>query len=160
MCCDRLVSSQLMAQVNDAQLCAWYLYFCSVSQKDERRGEKCKFGLQGDIQHGNWNVAGKFEQILLRGGVSYQPAKTKVKLTLGYAHITTGGFGESDTKNAESRPYQAALIPHRVWSQVFLTHQRFMEATPLRTRFWYAVFMNIPLNNKKSSRRCLLSLIL
>ena len=88
------------------------MYFWPMSQEGEQRGEKGKFGLKGDIQHRTWNVAGDLEQLLLRVGVSYQPTKTKVKFTLGYAHITTGNFGESDKINVESRPYQAALITH------------------------------------------------
>ena len=137
------------AQVNDDQLGAWYMYFWSVSQKkDNNQG---KWGLQGDIQHRNWNVAGDLEQLMLRGGVTYQPANMKGKFTLGYAHITTGDFGDSSDTKEENRVYQEALIPHKVGSRVFLTHryryeQRFTDADKTRTRFRYALFMNIPFN--------------
>ena len=143
------LAPQSFAQVNDGQLGGWYMYFWSVSQKNNK--DQGKFVLQGDIQNRNWNVAGDLEQLLLRGGVTYQPSHMKGKFTLGYAHITTGQFGESTDTIEENRIYQEALIPHKVGSRVFLTHryryeQRFTDAEKVRTRFRYALFMNIVLN--------------
>lgn len=146
-----LIASLSQAQVNDDQLGGWYMYFWSLSQERAQDEAEGTFGLQGDIQHRNWNVIGDLEQLLLRGGLTYQPAHIGAKLTLGYAHITTGDFGESDQTSAESRIYQEALIPHRVASRLLFTHryrfeQRLTDAPSLRTRFRYALFMNVPLN--------------
>lgn len=145
------------AQVDDDQLGGWYMYFWSMSQQKDK--DKGRFGLQGDIQYRNWNIAGDLEQLLLRGGLTYQPGKTKSKFTLGYAHITTGEFGDGTNTVTENRIYQEALIPHKVGS-VFLTHryryeQRFTDADQVRTRFRYALFMNIPLNQKNLKKGAL-----
>lgn len=139
------------AQVNDDQMGGWYMYFWSLSETKAK--DQGKFGLQGDIQYRNWNVAGDLEQLLLRGGLTYQPGKTKSKFTLGYAHITTGEFGEGTETTTENRIYQEALVPHKVGTRVFLTHryryeQRLTDAEKTRTRFRYALFMNIPFNQK------------
>ena len=139
------------AQVDDEQLGGWYMYFWSLSQERESESEGGTFGLQGDLQYRNWNVAGDLEQLLLRGGFTYQPPQTKMKLILGYAHISTGEFGTSDQTTMENRIYQELLIPHQVAPRVFLTHryryeQRLTEAEELRTRFRYALFINISLN--------------
>ncbi len=137
-------------QVNDEQLGGWYMYFWSLSQ-DQTESDKGRFGLQGDIQYRNWNVAGDLEQLLLRGGVTYQPANMKAKFTLGYAHITTGEFGNASDTVSENRVYQEALIPHRLGSRIYLTHryryeQRQTTAEDIRTRFRYALFLNVPIN--------------
>ena len=149
------LSPHSFAQVNDDQLGGWYMYFWSVSQKkDKTDNDQSKWGLQGDIQYRNWNVAGDLEQLLLRGGVTYKPSSMKKgKFTLGYAHITTGEFGDGTDTVEENRIYQEGLIPHRVGTRVFLTHryryeQRFTDADKVRTRFRYALFMNIPFNRK------------
>lgn len=143
------VSRPSFAQVDDDQLGGWYMYFWSLAQKgDDDQG---KFGLQGDIQYRNWNVAGDLEQLMLRGGVTYQPARMKSKFTLGYANITKGDFGESDKTVQENRIYQEALVPQRLGTRVYLTHryryeQRLTDAEKVRTRFRYALFINVPLN--------------
>ena len=77
----------------------------------------------------------------------------KGKFTLGYAHISTGEFGDSTDTVSESRIYQEALLPHRVGVRFHLTHrfryeQRFVDTPNLRTRFRYALFLNVPLNRK------------
>ena len=122
---------------------------CSPSGAPKDQG---KLGLQGDIQYRNWNIAGDLEQLMLRAGATYQPAHMKAKFTLGYANITKGQFGEDSDTSRENRIYQEALIPHRVGtSRVYLTHryryeQRWTDAENLRTRFRYALFINIPFN--------------
>lgn len=135
------------SQVAEDDLGAWYMYFFTAEP------EKGKWGIQGDIQYRNWDLVGDLEQLLLRGGVSYRPDNYNTKLTLGYAHITSGAFGESDETSAESRIYQEATLPAHIGGRLFLTHrfrfeQRFVVDQDFRTRFRYALFITIPLNEK------------
>lgn len=139
------------SQIEEDQTGAWYMYFFNAQFKEG------PIGFQGDIQYRNWNVLGDLEQLLLRGGINFQPAGSSARFTLGYAHITTGAFGEDNATSMESRIYQEALLPHQPLSRVFLTHrfryeQRFVEGQDFRTRYRYALFMNIPLNRQEVSR--------
>ena len=134
------------SQVNDGQLGAWYMYFFNTSFKES------PWGLQGDIQYRNWNVAGDLEQLLLRGGVTYSPKNADILFTLGYGNITTGAFGSSSATTAESRIYQEALFPLKIGSRFYTNHrfryeQRFVENHDFRTRYRYNLFLNIPLNS-------------
>ena len=143
--------SSAFAEIDDDQLGGWYMYFWSVpGAENESQG---RFGLQGDIQYRNWNLIGDLEQLLIRGGVTYRPQKVKGKLTLGYANITTGEFGDATATTGEHRIYQEALLPHKVGNYLHLNHrfryeQRIVKTPDLRTRFRYALFLNIPLNGK------------
>lgn len=133
------------AQIDEDQLGAWYMYFWNTSLKDG------PWGFQGDVQHRNWNMMGDLEQLLLRGGLTYQPAHKQAKFTLGYAFIATGEFGDGTQTVQESRIYQEALVPQRVGQRFYLTHrfryeQRWVEGQDFRTRFRYNVFLNIPIN--------------
>ncbi|MFT5847249.1 MAG: hypothetical protein ACJARX_001302 [Psychroserpens sp.] len=133
------------AQVETGQTGAWYMYFFNHQFKDSQ------FGIQGDIQHRNWNTLGDLEQLLVRTGLTYTPKDTKVLLTLGYANITTGSFGDSDETSGENRIYQEALLPQKIGKRVFLTHrfryeQRFVENQDFRTRYRYNLFINVPFN--------------
>ena len=142
-----LFSSRLYSQVNDEALGAWYMYFWNTSF------EGGPWGLQGDAQYRNWNIAGDLEQLLLRGGLTYQPEKTRVKFTLGYAYIATGEYGQETNTVAENRIYQEVLLPQKAGDRFYLTHrfryeQRWVEGQDLRTRWRYNLFLNVPLNQK------------
>jgi hypothetical protein len=139
------------AQANDIdedQLGAWYMYFWSISLKESR------FGFQGDFQYRNWNLGGDLEQLLLRGGLTYIPEKTNVKFTLGYAFVLSGEFGEGSSTSGENRIYQEALLPQKVGGRVYINHrfrfeQRWVEGQDFRTRWRYALFINVALNRKE-----------
>ena len=140
-----LLPTHLSAQVDEDQLGAWYMYFWTTTIKEG------PVGFQGDVQYRNWNVLGDLEQLLLRGGLTYTPKGTRTKLTLGYAFIATGEFGDGTSTVQESRIYQEALIPQKIGERVFLTHryryeQRFVEGQDFRTRYRYNLFLNIPFN--------------
>lgn len=141
-----LFLTQLMqSQTPNNQLGAWYMYFYNHQFKESQ------WGIQGDVQYRNWNIAGDLEQLLLRSGVTYTPKNAEVKFTLGYAHITSGVSGSSNATSVESRIYQEALLPQKVGNRVYLNHrfryeQRFVEDQDFRTRFRYTLFANIPLN--------------
>lgn len=133
--------------VDEDQLGAWYMYFWNVDF------DESSFGLQGDVQYRNWNLLGDLEQLLLRGGITYRTKNSDAKFTLGYGNITTGEFGESSRTTSESRIYQEALLPQKIESRFYITHrfryeQRFVEDQDFRTRFRYALFLNIPLNER------------
>ncbi len=149
-----LYPNQSSAQVDDDQLGAWYMYFWNTTFKES------KFGLQGDVQYRNWNLLGDLEQLLLRGGLTYSPEGMNAKFTAGYAHITSGTFGESSNTSAESRIYQEALLPHKLSERILLTHrfryeQRWVETQDYRSRFRYNLFMNIPLNQPNLNRNAI-----
>lgn len=140
-------TSKSNAQVDGDKLGNWYMYFWDTSFKESG------FGMQGDIQYRNWNFIGDLEQLLLRAGFTYKPKNADIKFTLGYGHITTGAFGDSDDTTSESRIYQEALIPHKIGGRFYAKHrfryeQRFVEDQDFRTRYRYNLFLNVPLNKK------------
>ena len=65
-----LPAVMLSSQPEEDQLGAWYMYFWNTTI-----GES-SWGFQGDLQHRNWDLFGDLEQLLLRGGVTYQPKNT------------------------------------------------------------------------------------
>lgn len=141
-----LVSPQTVnAQIDEDELGAWYMYFFNTTIKES------EWGAQGDIQFRNWNLGGDLEQLLLRGGITFQPRESGIKFTLGYGNITTGAFGDDNSTVSESRIYQEALIPNKIGKRFYLTHryryeQRFVEGQDLRTRYRYNLFVNAALN--------------
>ncbi len=145
--CLALLGLPASAQVDASQTGAWYMYFFN------HQFENSRFGIQGDLQYRNWNVVGDLEQLLVRTGLTYTPKNTDVLLTLGYANITTGDFGDSSETSGEHRLYQEALLPQKIGSRFYFTHrfryeQRFVEDQDFRTRYRYNLFLNIPLNSK------------
>lgn len=142
------ITHKSSAQINENKLGAWYMLFFDAKLKDKQ------FGIQGDIQYRNWNIAGDLEQLLIRGGLTYRPKQANMKLTLGFANITTGEFGDGKNTSNENRFYQEALIPHKIGDRVYLNHrfryeQRFVANQDFRTRYRYNLFVNVPLNNTK-----------
>jgi len=135
----------LFGQMHHKKTGAWYMFFWDVPFQQAR------FGLQGDIQYRNWNYIGDLEQLLLRGGVYYQPQSADVRLSLGYAYIAMGTPGESSATTEEHRIYQEALLPQKVGTRLFAKHrfryeQRFVEGQSFRTRYRYALFLTLPIN--------------
>ncbi|WP_244906424.1 DUF2490 domain-containing protein [Jejuia pallidilutea] len=135
------------AQIDQSKTGSWYMYFFNTQFKNS------DFGIQGDLQHRNWNVLGDLEQLLVRTGVTYTPKNSGIMFTLGYANITTGTFGDSTASTNENRIYQEGLFSQKLGGRFFLTHrfryeQRFVENQDFRTRYRYNLFLNIPLNKK------------
>ncbi len=133
------------AQVDEDELGGWYMYFFNTTFNDG------PWGVQGDVQYRNWNVAGDLEQLLLRGGITYKPEDANIKFTLGYGNITTGTPGDDNSTTSESRIYQEALFPVRFGNRFHTNHrfryeQRFVEGQDFRTRYRYNLFLNVPLN--------------
>lgn len=150
-----LTSLSLCAQniPDEDQLGAWYMYFYNKSFGDSR------FGLQGDFQYRAWNAGGDMEQLLLRSGATYRP-EDNLLLTLGYANITTGVFGDSDATTGENRIYQEALLNQRVGKRFLLAHrfryeQRWVDNQDFRTRYRYNIFVNVLLNAENMGKNAL-----
>ena len=142
------------SQIDENELGAWYMYFFNTTFKDS------SWGVQGDVQYRNWNIAGDLEQLLLRGGVTYKPKNAKIKFTLGYANVTSGTYGSDPTTTGESRIYQEALFPVKIgrrflFDNRFRFEQRFVEGQDLRTRYRYNLFLNIPLNKIEMAKKTL-----
>lgn len=115
------------AQIDEEKVGNWYLYFFTADFKESQ------FGVQGDIQYRNWNLGGDLEQLLLRGAMSYRLLDKSAKFAFGYAHITSGAFGESNSTSSESRIYQEVTVPQEIINgRLHLNHrfryeQRFVE---------------------------------
>lgn len=139
-------------QIEEDQLGSWYMGFVNA------KFENSNFGVQGDYQLRQWNIAGDLEQLLLRTGATYSPKHSEALFTFGYASITSGTFGdEFDSTSHENRIYQEALLPQKVGKRVMLTHrfryeQRFVENQDFRTRYRYNLFANIPVNQTDLSK--------
>jgi len=149
-----IIPQKLIAQVNEDKLGTWYMYFFNTTFKES------SWGIQGDVQYRNWNIAGDLEQLLLRGGVTYQPKKADIKLTFGYGNITTGSYGADKSTSAESRIYQEALFPVKFGNRFHTSHrfryeQRFVGNQDFRTRYRYNMFINIPLNKTEMEKKTL-----
>ncbi|MDC0598308.1 DUF2490 domain-containing protein [Gammaproteobacteria bacterium] len=147
-------SSPLLAQVDQGQTGAWYMYLWSHENNESG------FGLQGDIQHRNWDTGGDLEQLLIRAGLTWRPDDSAFKYTLGYAHITSGAFGSSNEKNEENRIYQEALGGQRLGNKWFLTHrfrleQRWVNGQDFRARLRYFVGLNYPFNQENLNKGAL-----
>lgn len=149
-----LSSKTINAQLDENKLGAWYMTFYNTTFNDS------SWGLQGDVQFRNWNFGGDLEQLLIRSGITYKPKESKLKLTLGYGHITTGTFGPNKSTTTESRIYQEALYPVKFGKRFYTNHrfryeQRFVENQDFRTRYRYNLFLNIPLNKLTLDKKTL-----
>ena len=141
-------SFSLLSQDNP-DLGAWYMYFGGVEF------ENSQFGIHAEAQYRNHNIIGDLEQLLLRTGMRYHLKDGSATFTLGYGNITTQSVGEPNNTVVENRIYQEALLKQNV-SIASLNHrfryeQRFVDNQDFRTRFRYALFINIPLSDKKFS---------
>ena len=150
-CTQPLLHNDLNAQIQEDQIGGWYMYFFNTTLNDS------PWGIQGDLQHRNWNIAGDLEQLMLRGGLTYSPKNANIKFSLGYGNITTGAFGSDNTTTTESRFYQEALFPVKFGNRFYTNHrfryeQRFVENQDFRTRYRYNLFVNIALNKANLER--------
>ncbi|WP_026950246.1 DUF2490 domain-containing protein [Algoriphagus mannitolivorans] len=139
------IGSFSFAQQNE-QLGSWYMYFGNFRFKDS------PWAIHGEAQHRNYNILGDLDQLLLRTGLQYNLKSGQASFLAGYASITSGALGESKETFHESRIYQEAIVRQKL-GKVGLMHryrfeQRWIENQDLRTRFRYAVFVNVPLNSK------------
>ena len=138
--------TNINAQTDPDEMGAWYMYILSTRFKKDSL-----WGFQGDIQYRNFNLIGDLQQLLIRGGFTYMPKESPLKLTLGYAYIGNGTPGDSDDQTTEHRFYQETSFPLKLGKGIYSNHRfryemRFVEDQDFRTRYRYALFLNIPLN--------------
>jgi hypothetical protein len=140
------IHNSIQAQVDPDEMGAWYIYVVNSRFKKDSL-----WGFQADVQHRNFNLIGDLQQLLLRGGITYMPKESPLKLTLGYAYIGNGTPGDSDDRTTEHRFYQETSFPVKLGKGLYSNHRfryemRFVESQDFRTRYRYNLFLNIPLN--------------
>ena len=123
----------------------WYMAFYNKQFTDNQ------FGIQGDFQERHFDLDSDFEQRLIRNGLTFTPKGSKLLLTVGYANVQSGVFGENSIKTLEHRFYQEALIPYKFSDRISTTHryrfeQRWIEENQMITRHRYNLFLNFALN--------------
>ncbi|MAV79307.1 MAG: hypothetical protein CMC22_03850 [Flavobacteriaceae bacterium] len=137
------------AQTDPDELGAWYMYVFNTRFKKDSL-----WGIQGDIQHRNFNIIGDLHQLLIRGGFTYSPKESPLMITAGYAYIKTGIQGNSVASVIENRFYQETSFHIQLGKRIFSNHRfryemRFVDNQDFKTRYRYSLFMNIPLNKLK-----------
>lgn len=136
--------------IEEAPLGAWTMYFGTATF-----GES-PFGAHAELQVRNHDLTGDLQQLLLRTSGRYTLPDQSATLALGYGYVLSESEGEPDDPFNEHRIYQEAALPQRV-SVVRLTHrfryeQRFVEDADFQTRYRYAVFATVPLNQSDLRR--------
>jgi len=140
-----LLTGPVVAQADDHELGAWYMYFFDA------RFDNSRWGFQGDVQSRNWDICCDVRQLLARGGLTWHTKDNSATLVLGYARFFNGESGPSSANFYENRIYQDILLPQKLSERIFLRHrfrfeQRWIEDQDFRTRFRYTIFADVPLN--------------
>ena len=117
------------AQVDPEEMGAWYMYIFNTPFKNDSL-----WAIKCDIQHRNFNVIGDLQQLLIRGGITYMPKESPLKLTFGYAYIGNGTPGDSkETSAVEHRFYQETSFPVKLGKKLFLLLVKQLILQPLET---------------------------
>jgi hypothetical protein len=138
--------SPIMAQTGP-QTGTWFMYFGNLRFKDS------PWAIHGEAQLRNFKTFNDLDQLLLRTGIQYNSKSGQSSFLAGYASITNGKAGDSDATFHENRLYQEVILRQKT-GRLGLIHryrfeQRWIENQDFRSRFRYAVFLNIPLNTKE-----------
>jgi hypothetical protein len=133
-------------QVDDSQLGAWYMYMWNKKIPDSQ------WGVEGEVQYTDYEIAGDQEWLLLRAAVTYKPKNPNLSFAFGYGHLTFGEIGPEHNPINENRIYPQLKMKQKVSERISFTHRfrfelRFIEGVDFRSRFRYGLFTNIPLNN-------------
>lgn len=138
------ISNFSFSQEN-SDLGAWYMYFGNF------RFSESPWAIHGEAQYRNHNLIGDLEQLLLRTGLQYNLKDGSASFLAGYGSITSESEGEPDVSFHENRLYQEVILRQKV-GKVGLMHrfryeQRWIENVDFKTRFRYAIFVNVPINS-------------
>lgn len=137
-----LIPSLGFSQKNP-DLGAWYMYFGNLKLAES------PWAIHGEIQYRNHNLIGDLEQMLIRTGLQYN-LKTGTSFLAGYGSITSQSQGDLTNSIHENRFYQEVILRQKQ-GKIGLMHrfryeQRWIDDTEFKTRFRYAIFLNIPIN--------------
>lgn len=129
----------------DNDLGAWYIYFGNF------RFSESPWAIHGEAQYRNHNRIGDLEQMLLRTGLQYNHKSGNVSFLAGYGSITSQAEGDATNSIHENRLYQEVILKQTI-GKVALMHrfryeQRWIDNQDFRTRFRYAIFVNVPINS-------------
>lgn len=128
-----------------SDLGAWYMYFGNFRFTDS------PWAIHGEAQYRNHNAIGDLEQMLLRTGLQYNLKNGAASFLAGYGSITSQAEGDATNSIHENRLYQEVILRQKV-GKVGLMHrfrceQRWIENVDFKTRFRYAIFVNVPINS-------------
>ncbi len=128
-----------------SDLGAWYMYFGNF------RFAESPWAIHGEAQYRNHNAIGDLEQMLLRTGLQYNLKNGAASFLAGYGSITSQVEGDASNSVHENRLYQEIILRQKL-GKVGLMHrfryeQRWIENQDFRTRFRYAIFVNVPINS-------------
>lgn len=128
-----------------SDLGAWYIYFGNF------RFAESPWAIHGEAQYRNHNLIGDLEQMLLRTGLQYNLNNDAVSFLAGYGSISTETEGEPTLAFHENRLYQEVILRQKVGKVGFMHRfryeQRWIENLDFKTRFRYAIFVNVPINS-------------
>jgi hypothetical protein len=130
----------------ESDLGSWYMYFGNF------RFAESPWAIHGEAQYRNNNLIGDLEQMLLRTGLQYNLKSGHASFLTGYASITTDIPGKASQSFHENRIYQEVILRQKL-GRIGILHryrfeQRWIEELNIRTRFRYALFINLPFNDK------------
>lgn len=142
--------SLALSQTDNDQLGAWYMYMWNKGFTDS------KWGIEGEVQYTDYEIAGDQEWLLLRAAVTYKPINN-LQFAFGYGHLTFGQLGPTHKPVNENRIYQQIKTNQKLSERITFVHrfrfeERFIEDTNFRFRFRYGLFTNIPFNKKSLSK--------
>lgn len=128
-----------------SDLGAWYMYFGNF------RFAESPWAIHGEAQYRNHNAIGDLEQMLLRTGLQYNLKNGAASFLAGYGSITSQAEGDATNSIHENRLYQEVILRQKL-GKIGLMHrfryeQRWIENQDFRTRFRYAIFVNVPINS-------------
>jgi hypothetical protein len=128
-----------------SDLGAWYMYFGNLRFTDS------PWAIHGEAQYRNHHILRNTEQLLIRTGLQYHLKNGSTSFLAGYGSVTTHSELEPKTSFHENRSYQEIILRQKT-GRIGLTHryryeQRWIENQDFRTRFRYALFVNVPLNS-------------
>ncbi len=134
-----------------SDLGSWYMYFGNL------RFTESPWAIHLEAQYRNHNIIGDLEQFFARTGLQYNLPDGSASFLSGYGLFITQAEGEPNMTFLEHRVYQEAILRHKV-GRVGLMHrfryeQRWIENQDFRTRFRYAIFVNVPLNDRELTEK-------
>ena len=129
----------------DNDLGAWYIYFGNFRFKES------PWAIHGEAQYRNHNTIGDLEQLLLRTGLQYNHKSGNASFLAGYGSITSQAEGDATNSIHENRLYQEVILKQTIGKVGFMHRfryeQRWIDNLDFKTRFRYAIFVNVPINS-------------